>query len=79
MTELLRPRVWIFFSNFCWICVENPVSPPARPVLRGLKVAVCTPLSRTATRGGEVGLGVCVAAARITPHCAGGAAWRRGS
>ena len=27
----------------------------------------------------EVWLGVCVAAARITPHCAGASAWRRGS
>ena len=44
------------------------MSPPACPVLRELTSAVCTPQRRTATRGGDVGLGVCVAAARITPH-----------
>ena len=48
---------------------------------RRLGLAVCSPQSRNCNswwcRFGVVYAGVC-AAARITPHCAGAAAWRRG-
>ena len=68
MTEFLRSGVLILFS-ICWNCMEKSASPPACPIIRELKSAVCIPQSRTATRGEEVWLGARVAAARITPHC----------
>ena len=68
MTEFLRPVVLMVLLIICWIFLENSSSPSACPILRELQSAVCNPPSRTATRGEEVWLGVCVAAARITPQ-----------
>ena len=51
MTESLRPLVlMLLFLCICWICMEDPVSPPAGPVLGELQHAICTPQSRIATR-----------------------------
>ena len=51
MTESLRPGVLMILFSMCWILVEKSMSPPACPILRELKSAVCAPQSRTATRG----------------------------
>ena len=51
MTESLRPLVlMLLFLCICWICMEDPVPPPAGPVLGELQHAICTPHSRIATR-----------------------------
>ena len=79
MTGVPEAGVLMVLLIICWIFLENSLSPSTYPILRELESAVCNPMSRTATRGEEVWLGARLAAARITPHCAGAAAWRRGS
>ena len=50
MTESLRPLVLMLLLYICWICMEDPVPPPAGPVLGELQHAICNPQSRIATR-----------------------------